>query len=202
MSRSRRRSQSFHGMICDEDGKARPCHHNHRTHEAAQECSLREERRRTEAVRAAEVQLISGMSGEEYLRTEEYLRAAKADPVCKERLRRPGRPERGRTPKLHTRARGDQFPVPGVRERSVRGCSRRVRCRRHWSAVHKLRRPAQGQEGGVWSMRTGPEASERHHRPSCPPAHRSHLRSCRVRGGSAPISQCVLTGEFTLGGAR
>jgi hypothetical protein len=28
------------------------------------------------------------MSGEEYLRTEEYLRAAKADPVCKERLRR------------------------------------------------------------------------------------------------------------------
>ena len=88
MSRSRRRSQSFHGMICDEDGKARPCHHNHRTHEAAQECSLREERRRTEAVRAAEVQLISGMSEEEYLRTEEYLRAAKADPVCKERLRR------------------------------------------------------------------------------------------------------------------
>lgn len=75
-------------MICDEDGKARPCHHNHRTHEAAQECSLREERRRTEAVRAAEVQLISGMSEEEYLRTEEYLRAAKADPVCKERLRR------------------------------------------------------------------------------------------------------------------
>jgi hypothetical protein len=75
-------------MICDEDGKARPCQHNHRTHEAAQECSLREERRRTEAVRAAEVQLISGMSEEEYLRTEEYLRAAKADPVCKERLRR------------------------------------------------------------------------------------------------------------------
>ena len=88
MSRSRHRSQNFHGMICDEDGKARPCHHNHRTHEAAQECSLREERRRTEAVRAAEVQLISGMSEEEYLRTEEYLRAAKADPVCKERLRR------------------------------------------------------------------------------------------------------------------
>ena len=75
-------------MICDEDGKARPCHHNHRTHEAAQECSLREERRRTEAARAAEVQLISGMSEEEYLRTEEYLRAAKADPVCREELRR------------------------------------------------------------------------------------------------------------------
>ena len=86
--RSRRRSQSFHGMICDEDGKALPCHHNHRTHEAARECSLREERRRAEAARAVEVQLISGMSEGVYVRTEEYLRAAKADPVCREELRR------------------------------------------------------------------------------------------------------------------
>jgi hypothetical protein len=102
-------------MICDEDGKARPCHHNHRTHEAAQECSLREERRRIEAVRAAEVQLISGMSKEEYLRTEEYLRAAKADPVCREELRR-----------LTPRARQDSDGPYSCSRRSISG-ARRVR---------------------------------------------------------------------------
>jgi len=83
----RRRSQIFHGVISDEDGRAIPCHHDHRTHQAAQECSLREERRHAEETRATKVRLISGMSAEEYRRSEELLRAAEADPDHREWLR-------------------------------------------------------------------------------------------------------------------
>ena len=83
----RRRSQSFHGVIGDEEGRAGPCHHNHRTRQAAQECSLRGERRHAEETRATKVRLISGMSAEEYRRSEELLRAAAADPDHREWLR-------------------------------------------------------------------------------------------------------------------
>jgi hypothetical protein len=86
----RRRSQIFHGVMCDEDGRAIPCHHNHRTHQAAQECSLREERRHAEETRATKVRLISGMSAEEYRRSEELLRAAEAGRGYGEGLRRLG----------------------------------------------------------------------------------------------------------------
>jgi hypothetical protein len=178
-----RRSQSFHGMICDEDGKARPCHHNHRTHQAAQECSLREERRRTEAVRAAEVQLISGMSGEEYLRTEEYLRAAKADPVCREELRRLDAQSEAELRRFICAQRSisvpacenDQFEV-------VPGRFGAVGIGRGAQAAAPCTRPGRGLE-----MRTGPEASEQHHRAilpasaplspaqlSCPRGERTH----------------------------
>jgi len=85
----RRRSQSFHGVVCDEDGRASPCPHNHRTRQAAQECSLREERRHEET-RATKVRLISGMSAEEYRRSEELLRAAGAVYGYREGLRRLG----------------------------------------------------------------------------------------------------------------
>ena len=59
-------TNSFHGIVFDENGKQHPCHHNHRTRDAAEECSRRTNRARNEAIRAAEAARLGRMSPEEY----------------------------------------------------------------------------------------------------------------------------------------
>ena len=78
-----RQSESFQGIIRDEDGGEHRCAHNHRTLEAAQECARRENRTRDEAVRNAEARRLGNMSPEEY---RGHL--AEIDPAYEEQLRR------------------------------------------------------------------------------------------------------------------
>jgi hypothetical protein len=67
-SQSPRQAEGFHGTIRDEYGSEQPCHHNHRTLEAAQECGRRlssRERYRTDAEFLRDNRLAA-MSAEEY----------------------------------------------------------------------------------------------------------------------------------------
>jgi len=87
--RSPSRSQTFQGIIRDEDGGEHRCPHYHRTLEAAQECARRENRKRDQAKAAAEVARTLSMSPEERRRDlEEYRRKAEADPIYRDWLRR------------------------------------------------------------------------------------------------------------------
>jgi hypothetical protein len=66
--RSPARSQTFQGIIRDEDGGEHRCQHNHRTLEAAQECARRQNRKRVEAEAAAAARRFGQMTPEEYRR--------------------------------------------------------------------------------------------------------------------------------------
>jgi hypothetical protein len=81
-SQSSRRAESFHGLVRDGNGGEHPCHHSHRTLEAAEECARRQNRRRDEAAQAALARRLGDMSPEEYRR-----HLAEIDPAYEEQLR-------------------------------------------------------------------------------------------------------------------
>ena len=78
-------AEGFHGVISDEYGREHPCHHNHRTMEAAEECGRRlssRKRYRTD-VEFLQEKRLAAMSAEEYRR-----HLAEIDPAYGEELRR------------------------------------------------------------------------------------------------------------------
>ena len=86
-SQSARPAESFHAIVLDEDGRAHPCQHNHRTREAAKDCERRQDRKRDEAERAADRRRtgnsIASMTPEQYRR-----HLAEINPEYGEQLRR------------------------------------------------------------------------------------------------------------------
>lgn len=84
-SRRPRRAEGFHGVIRDEYGREQPCHYNHRTLEAAEECGRRLSSRKRYRTDAEFLQgnRLAAMSAEEYRR-----HLAEIDPAGEEQLRR------------------------------------------------------------------------------------------------------------------